>query len=472
MRETAQINECEANCKGNRLFGTSGIRGVFNQSLTVELCRYAAMALGTCLSSFANVCIATDTRESGPAIKEAVSAGLVSAGINVTDLGVLPTPALALLTRDVGFATGIMITASHNPAEYNGIKLFNSNGMGYSKSQGDRIEEICYSQTFRKNTARGKLKRMDSAKDVYFHSMRESFAGNGLNHNLKLVVDPGNGAASAFASELLASLGLDIVPLNDMPDGRFPGRHPEPREDTLHDTVKCIKESDAELAVCFDGDADRAVFCDRGGFLGYNEMIAYLSRIALGNNRRRKLVATVDTGRLLDLAVADLGGEVMRSPTGDISVAHLAKQVDAAIGVEPVGVYIQPEAGYFPDPIFATLTLLCHLKEAFQIRDFFKKMPSLYFSKSKIPCPNHMKSAIIRNLVKNADSLGARSICKTDGLKMEYDDAWMLLRASGTEPAIRVVAESTSPQQTAVLIIRGAEFVEDAFKDLGKCAAS
>jgi phosphomannomutase len=97
-------------------------------------------------------------------------------------------------------------------------------------------------------------------------------------------------------------------------------------------------------------------------------------------------------------------------------------------------------------------------------------MPPLYFGKSKIPCPNHLKSAVICNLIKKADSLGARSVSKIDGLKIEYDDAWLLLRASGTEPAIRVIAETSSPQQTAVLIIRGAEFVEDAAKDLEKCA--
>ena len=462
----AQVSDYDIARRGGYLFGTSGIRGIFGQSLTTELCRDVAMALGTSLPALSNVCIATDTRASGPAVKEAVTSGLISTGACITDLGVLPTPALALLTKEMGFATGIMITASHNPAEYNGIKLFNADGIGYSKGQEAEIESVCYHRCFRKSISGGKLARLDSARDVYFSSMMKFFAGNGLNHDLKLVVDPGNGAASGFVSELFAALHIDVIPLNDTPDGAFPGRDPEPREDTIHDTISFLKASGGELAVCFDGDADRAVFCDRYGFLGYNEMIAYLSRIAISKNGRRRLVATVDTGRLLDMAVADLGGEVMRSEAGDISVAHLARQVNAAIGVEPVGVYIQPEVGFFPDPIFATLTLLSHVKEAAQIRDFFKDMPPLYFGKSKVPCLNHFKTAVIRKLIRNADSLGASRISTIDGLKLEFGDSWLLLRASGTEPVIRVIAESIAPQQTAELLMKGAEVVDGTIKRL------
>ena len=467
-----------------RLFGTSGIRGVVDQDLSPDLCRRAALAIGTTLPQSSTVCIATDTRVSRDAIKDAVTAGLRSCDVNVVDLGILPTPALALLTRQLGFAAGIMVTASHNPPEFNGIKLFTQNSLGYSQAQEAEIERIFFGKQFRQGK-KGTLEQGRDMKQKYLSFIkgklsltafkRESGVGGsrdhggrfregtlglpGANRNLKVVVDPGNGAASGFASDIFAQMGLDVLPVNDEPDGSFPGRSPEPKEDTLQGTIGFLRRHDADLAICFDGDADRVVFCDKEGFLGFNEPIAFISRLAVKRTGKKKVATTVETGTLLDLAVKDLGVEVARGRVGDVPVAYLAQQLDAALGVEQVGVYIMPEVGYYPDSIFASLFLLGQISDPGEIRQFFRGIPRLFFEKAKVSCPNELKEPVMARVKEKADIFAPDEINDLDGLRLQFADSWMLIRPSGTEPVIRVIAESMSEKQTGELTSKGEELV-------------
>ena len=442
------------------LFGTSGIRGVVNQDLTVDLCQEVAQVLGTLLPLDAKICLATDTRLSGGILKKAIFAGLQSSGIDATDLGILPTPVLALLTREWGFDTGVMVTASHNPPEFNGIKLFNKNSLGYSRGQELEIERIYAGRRFRQGIREGTLRQGQGMAEAYLRFLQDKLPPRRFDGNLKIVVDPGNGAASGIVSRLFADLGIDAVPLNDIPDGSFPGRNPEPKEDTLHNTVQFLREVKADLAVCFDGDADRVVFCDREGFLGFNECIAFISRLVIEESGKKCVATTVETGRLLDLAVEDLGVKVVRGRVGDVHVAYLAQETDAAIGVEQVGVYIIPKVGYYPDSIFAALTLLSRLEDVGEIREFLKKLPRLFFDKSKVSCPNELKEPAMEMVKSRASLFGAAEVNALDGVRLESGDSWMLIRASGTEPIIRVLAESSSASRTRELMDNGVQTVQ------------
>jgi phosphomannomutase/phosphoglucomutase len=442
-----------------RLFGTSGIRGIVNQDLSPDFCRQVALAIGTNLPPASTVCIATDTRISRDMIKEAVTAGLLSCGINVVDLGILPTPALALLTRESGFAAGIMVTASHNPPEFNGFKLFTENSLGYSQAQEAEIEKFFFEKQFRQGQ-RGTLEQAWDMKQRYLSFIKGKLSLPEFNHQLKVVVDPGNGAASQFASYIFVQMGFDVIPVNDEPNGLFPGRSPEPKEDTLQGTVNFLRQHNADLAICFDGDADRVVFCDKEGFLGYNEPIAFISRLAVKQTGKKKIATTVETGTLLDLAVKDLGAEVLRGRVGDVPVAHLAQELDAALGVEQVGVYIFPELGYYPDSIFASLFLLSQLSDAGEIRQFFQGIPRLFFEKARIFCPDELKELVMAQVKEKAHLFDPDEVNTLDGLRLEFPDSWMLIRASGTEPAIRIISESTSQAQTDELISKGKELVQ------------
>ena len=443
----------------SRLFGTSGIRGVVNQDLSPDLCRRVALAIGTTLPQSSTVCIATDTRVSRDVIRDAVTTGLLSCGVNVVDLGILPTPALALLTRESGFAAGIMVTASHNPPEFNGIKLFTENSLGYSQAQEEEVERVYFEKQFRQGK-KGTLEQGRDVKTTYFSFIKSKLPQPVFNHRLKVVIDPGNGAASGFASDIFVQMGLDVLPVNDEPDGLFPGRSPEPKEDTLQGTIDFLRQHDADLAICFDGDADRVVFCDREGFLGFNEPIAFMSRLAVKKTGKKKVATTVETGTLLDLAVKDLRVEVARGRVGDVPVAHLAQQLDAALGVEQVGVYIMPEVGYYPDSIFASLFLLSQLSDAGEIRQFFQKIPRLFFEKAKVSCPNELKERVMARVKEKADIFSPDQINTLDGLRLQFVDSWMLIRPSGTEPVIRVISESMSQKQTDELIGKGKKLVQ------------
>jgi len=301
-------------------------------------------------------------------------------------------------------------------------------------------------------------------KERYFSFINGKFSPSQFNRGLKIVVDPGNGAASRFASDIFTQMGLNVIPINDEPDGLFPGRGPEPSEDTLKGTVDFLRQQDADLAVCLDGDADRVVFCDKEGFLGFNEPVAFISRLAIKNTGKKKIATTVETGTLLDLAVKDLGGEVVRGRVGDVAVAHLARELDAALGVEQVGVYIIPEAGYYPDSIFATLFLLSQITDAGEIRQFLRGIPGLFFEKAQVSCPDDLKELVMRQAKEKAHLLAPDEIPieigTLDGLRLELPDSWMLIRASGTEPIIRVISESTSQTQTDELIRKGKELVQ------------
>jgi phosphoglucosamine mutase len=459
VRQTAQSDP--------RLFGSSGIRGVVGEDFSEGLCLDVARAIGSTLPPNSKVCIATDTRVSREVISHAVTTGLRTTGIDVTHLGILPTPVLAFLTGKMGFDTGVMVTASHNPSQFNGIKLFNADCIGYSRAQEIEIERIYGKREFR-NSSRGSLETNLYAREYYLRFVANMFPSGSFSQGFSIVVDAANGAAAGFASDLFSRVGLKVIPLNNEADGLFPGRNPEPREDTLEGTFEFMRRHHASLAVCFDGDADRVVFLDETGFLGFNEVIAFAARLAVVRSGKKKVAATVETGNMVDLVLNDLGAEVVRGKVGDVYVAHLVRELDAAIGVEPAGVYIMPEIGLYPDSMFAALTLLSRIDNAGEIRSYLQNIPRLYSLQDKVSCPNIAKTAVMNEIEGSTAGLGPHRINALDGLRLEFDDSWMLIRASGTEPLIRVNAESSSETKAKALLSSGVEIVRSTISRLAR----
>lgn len=450
------------------LFGTSGIRGKVGEQLSIESCLEIGKAVGSTLSPASRVCLSTDTRVSKDVIKTALISGLLSIGVNVTDLGILPTPALALLTAELGFDAGIMITASHNPPSYNGIKLFNRDSLGFSPEQEEEIESRCLSRQFRQVGWQeyGSLLKEEKAGEKYLLALENKVSSWSITPRMKLVIDPGNGAACNLASALFHNLGFEVFPINDDPDGLFPGRSAEPTAETLKGTVEFLRDCNADLAICFDGDADRVVFCDKQGFLGYNEMIAYISRLAVKESGKAKVATTVETGKLLDAAVVDLNARVVRGRVGDVSLAYSARELDAAIGVEQVGVYILPQIGYYPDSFLAVLFLLSHLNDVGEIRDFYRRLPSFFFEKVKISCPDNLKQEVMEKCGISVDS-SAGEVNNLDGIRIDFADSWLLIRPSGTEPAIRLLVEGDSRDKVKELVARNRQLIEEAIAQSG-----
>jgi phosphoglucosamine mutase len=396
-------------------------------------------------------------------VKASLAAGILSAGVNTTDVGMLPTPALAFLTRKLGGSAGIMITASHNPPQFNGVKFWNASTIGYSREQEEAIEKVYNEKAVRKPRwdRLGRHTTNSSGREEYFKAVEKRIQ---VETDLTIVVDPGNGAASTFATELFSRMGICVLPLNDTPDGRFPSRPSEPRADTLGKTIEYLQDQNADLAVCFDGDADRVVFCDKQGFLGYNEMIAFLSYIVADKAPNKVVATTVETGWLLDRAVEKAGGTVVRGKVGDVAVAHLVKEHAACIGVEQVGVYILPDIGMHPDTLYASLFLLKNIQNCSEIRDFISSLPPMYFEKKGIACPNAKKHAVMKAVEAGITGFDADTVTLLDGIRLEFSDSWLLIRPSGTEPLIRVICESESASRMKTLLNEGTTEVEHALQ--------
>lgn len=447
------------------LFGTSGVRGVVGEDVTPERIVQLGRAWGTTLPEQASVCIACDSRLSRDMLKTSLAAGVLFTGVNVLDVGMLPTPCLAYATKELACAAGAMVTASHNPPQFNGVKLWNPSTIGYSKEQEKAIEKVYNNQVFR--TAPwdliGHITTINTAKNAYYNAVQQILS---VNTDLKIVVDPGHGAASGIASELFRKMGVTVLPLNDTPDGTFPSRPSEPRADTLTKTVEYLKDENADLAVCFDGDADRVVFCDNKGFLGYNEMIAFLSHTVAEKAPTKTVATTVETGRLLDHAVAPVGGNVIRGKVGDVHVAHLVANHNCCIGVEQVGVYILPEIGMHPDSLYAALFLLNTIETPADIRHFISSLPEMHFTKEGVPCPNHQKESVMKTVESSITSLEPESVNALDGIRLEFSDSWLLIRPSGTEPLIRVFCESESKRRMETFLKEGKHIVKNALKEV------
>ncbi|TFH35305.1 MAG: hypothetical protein E4G93_03975 [Dehalococcoidia bacterium] len=434
-------------------FGTSGIGGVVGVGLSEDDCECACCAPGTLLGQGARVCLGRDTRHSGPAVAGWVTRGLVAAGIDVVDYGVVPTPAVAALTHFRGFSAGVMITASHNPPEYNGIKLFDGEGIGFSREQEQRIEELCAGREFATGT--GSLRRDDSALERYLETIPAELARVAADSGIPLLLDPGNGAASGFARIVFERLGLHVTTVNDTPDGSFPGRGSEPSASSLEGTCRTLRASEAHLGACFDGDADRVVFCDRQGFLGLDEMVAFVAQHRARQSMYPCLATTVETGLLPQYALENVGGTVVRGRVGDVAVAHLTREVGAALGAEAIGVYIFPEQGLYPDSLIAVLHVLAAAGKALSIRHFVNSLPRTHLLKRKVGCPSTLKTPVMARaaeiLCDVLDLPGDVTLNRTDGLRIEMPDAWLLVRPSGTEPVVRVTAESADPARADYL---------------------
>ncbi len=434
-----------------RLFGTSGIRGVVGKDLNYELLWNVGRSIATSLRPAAKVLIATDSRESRDFVKAAVSMGLIASGANIIDAGILPTPILAFATVDMSMDLGIMITASHNPPEYNGVKLFTAEGIGYSIRQENEIERIYASQIFTDGVS-ANFKREDGIAARYTQYLLSKINHDDKTTYFRLVIDPGNGAASGIAAEIFRAFGYPVFTINDTADGTFPGRSPEPKKDTLQKTYQYLRDNKLDIAICFDGDADRVVFIDKEGFIGFTESVAFLSALAVKRSGKKKVAATVETGKFLDNALADQRVEIVRGKVGDVHVAQLTRDIDAAIGVEPVGVFILPELGFYPNSIAAALTLLMSIKDISEIREFINRIPPLYLGQLKISCANDKKEALKKMILDKAHLFGSGAINTLDGLRMDFERSWILVRPSGTEPVFRIIAESPSAAETERLL--------------------
>lgn len=446
-----------------RLFGTNGIRGIVGQEMTADLAVNVGRAIGTFFGG-GPVALARDTRLSGPMLARAAASGLMSAGCDVIDLGVVPTPAAQYYVAKSGHLKGaLIVTASHNPREFNGLKAIDAHGMEMRREDEEAIEAIFFEKRFRAApwSEVGSIRPDDSAIHRYIEAIRSRTDVEAIRkRSVTVVVDPGNGAGCLATPYLLRSLGCRVLSLNGHPDGSFPGRMPEPIPEHLRDLMRVASEVKADLGVAHDGDADRAIFVDdKGTFLQGDKSLALLARAAI-RGRGGTVVTPVSTSSLIDDVVREAGGQVVRTRVGSPIVARTMFETGAAFGGEENGGVIFPDHQFCRDGAMAAakmLELLAH--EGKPLSALVAELPQYHIKKASVAVPAETRDAVLASLVELTKG---RKIDATDGLKIVESDGAVLVRPSGTEPVFRVYAESRTRERAEALASEGVELIKKA----------
>ncbi|MAF86157.1 MAG: phosphoglucosamine mutase [Dehalococcoidales bacterium] len=420
-----------------QLFGTSGIRGVADSNL-IQLALKVGLSVG---KTYGNVVIGSDTRTSSDAMKHALVSGVLTAGSGCFDAGVIPTPTLALAAKE--FEAGVMVTASHNPPQYNGIKLLNSDGSAFNSYQQKQIEESVSGDSF--PTARWEEIKSSSiyngAIGKHIERLLQDFPG-GLK--VRVVVDSGCGAASLVTPYLLKKLGGEVFALNCYPSGLFP-RDIEPTGANLRDLIQATKEFGADLGIAHDGDGDRMMAVDdRGRFVSGDKLLAIFAREV----EAKEVVTTIDASMVMD----DMDFKVTRTRVGDTNVSgELRKGGD--FGGEPSGSWVFPNISLCPDGIYAAaqLVTIASRQKLSQLVDSLPGYPILRGGVTG--------KVVMSRLETRLMAVEPLSVSKVDGIKLSFEDGWLLVRKSGTEPKVRVTAEAKSQARVRQLYDDGVSAV-------------
>ena len=430
------------------LFGSSGIRRVVDREF-LQLAFEIGLAAGSSYTSFIVGC---DTRTSGDAMRYAFLSGLFSAGAGASYASILPTPTLAYAGRH--FEAGAMITASHNPPEYNGIKLVNPDGSAFDSAQREQIEQAVYARSSK--TAHWEdiksCTEYSEAIDEHLERILEDFTSE---YKLKIAVDCGCGAASNVTPSLLTRLGCDVIPLNCQPGGYFP-REIEPVPDNLGELIQCVKNEHADLGIAHDGDGDRiAIVDDKGRFVPQDKLMALLAQHA----GAKTVVTTVDASMLID----ELGFEVIRTRVGDAYVSDELRRSsredpENMFGGESSGCFIFPQVSLCPDAIYAAAQIVRIAGEG-KISSLVDRIPAFPLRRGAVAADRDVMEEVEKRLTREAES-GA-SLETTDGLRLAFKDGWLLIRPSGTEPKIRITAEATDEKRVDELYNMGLKTIEE-----------
>jgi len=433
--------------KKKQMFGTNGVRGVVGETMTPALVLKIGAALGSMRKG--TIAVGRDTRTSGEALAHALKAGLLMTGCDVVDMGILPTPALQYIIKTGRFSGGAMITASHNPPEYNGVKIIEADGTEMSDDEIIRLEGRFFAGEF--DTASWEGVGTETAApdrlEEYIEAVVRHFPA-GIGEGMTVVVDPGSGPAALTTPVILSRMGCRVHTINARLDGTFPGRMPEPTPEGLRPLSEMVVATGADFGVAHDGDADRAVFVDnKGCYIEENYEFGLIEDYVCGRNSGGLVVTPVATSRLI-LDVAEKHGcTVDYTPVGSIYVARrmielISEGKKVSFGGEGNGGLIYPDHQFCRDGGMTAAMMVAVLAShnGRELSEIQGDLPLYHLVKEK----HHTRDpATLVRAVEEA--FPGETIEKIDGIKIIRDDAWALIRASGTEPMIRIMVESQDP---------------------------
>jgi phosphomannomutase/phosphoglucomutase len=433
-----------------RLFGTNGIRGVVGETITSEF----AYGIGSSIASLfktKKILVGRDGRTSSQMLADGAVAGILGQGVSVEDCGVITTPGLQFLAK-ISTAPGLVLTASHNPPEYNGFKVVDSDGIEIPRGKEERIEKLVTRGSWSVSRIPGQLEQRVLPLEPYLSSIKGHVRKEKGAGDLNVAVDSGNGVSSLTTPVLLRRIGCRVVTINDNIDGRFPGRNSEPRPENLDPLSTLVREEKATFGVAHDGDGDRAVFVDETGAVqsGDNSLTLIADEI-LKENPGAKVVTPVNTSMSVTEVARRRKGRVILTQVGSIHVARTMVREKAVLGGEENGgIFYAPHQPVRDGTVATVLVLNSILENRMPLSKLMSRLPKFFMAKEKRKCPDEKKNEVMRRIGR---SLGDRVTSKIDGVRVDIKNrGWFLVRPSGTEPLIRIYLEGKTENDLKALV--------------------
>jgi len=439
-------------------FGTTGIRGVVHKTLPITLAPVVGLAASIYFRK-GTVAVGHDARVHSIALYHGLISGILSGGSDVIALDYAPTPTVQYFVKKEKLAGGLVVTASHNPPEYNGFKFVERDGRDLSKSSERYIERVINNILEEGYTSHradfGDVYESDEAIMIHINGiiddLSEVVEEDGLS--LKVVVDPSNSVSVLVTPRVLQLRGAKVITINGDLNGLFPGHPPEPVPENLEGLKRAVVAFNADFGVAHDGDGDRAVFVDELGNVYHgDDSLALIVSYLLPRVKSKKVVVSISTSNVVKDVVENLGGELYRAPVGARKVCDKMAEVGAEIGGEESGGIMFSRHGYFRDGPFAAYLFASMLEESGKkASELFSSLPKYYRVKLKVLCPDEIKEKVMEEIIPERIDKGVEAVT-IDGIRVRFEDgSWVLIRPSGTEPIIRIFSESKDPKRAEKL---------------------
>ena len=452
------------------LFGSSGIRGLVNEFITGPLAIRIGLATAHYLRNqhtSPQVMVGYDHRLTGPMFTAALLAGLLQGGVPAVNAGIAPTPSVAYAAGKQRMKAALIVTASHNPPEYNGFKFHNPDGAGFAIDQQQEIERLI---TEAVPAPWQDFANTSHAEPIPLH-LSAIVQTSEVTKSHRVVLDGALGVGGLVTPSALRQLGAAVKTLNVPPDGQNYAQNCGPSKIQsaaaaewqhfvcLDDLSAIVKSTKAEVGIAHDGDADRVLAVDdKGRVLAGDTLLALIADYYLATRGGKVIATTVSSSSTVDHIAKKHGARVERCRVGDVFVSNLVKTEKAVLGAEPSGPFIFPEVHYCPDgPLAACkiLELLDWVKQPLSV--LVDELPETYLLRASVKCPNDLKSKVMKAMATSLEGWAdVESVNHLDGVRVGFQDAsWVLIRPSGTEPVIRVTVEALTAKRAKMLLKQG-----------------
>jgi len=455
-----------------KLFGTSGIRGHVRNRVTEKFMLDLARALSTMLANEGQVVVGSDCRTTSPELKAILLGGLLGGGIDVVDAGILPTPVLAFGTRLVAANAGVMVTASHNPPEDNGVKCYSHEGREYLPEEEQILERFIAERQFTDVPWDRAGRQMSSPALVDVYSQRILDRVGSFRRKLRVVVDCANGTTYNLTPLILSRLGCEVISLNAHPDGRFPGRPAEPSPENLLRASQTVRSLKADLGIAHDGDGDRlAVIDEKGRYVNNDTVLAFFARMLLAQNGPGRIITSVDTSSRIYIVARSSGGTVERTRLGKThALLDEENRKSVRLCCEPWKI-IDPTWGFWGDAVYAACRLIQSLDQIKgPVSSLFRGIPENPQKRFYFRCPDESKDFVMAKVSQALTTQkDVKEVWTFDGVRANFhDESWILVRKSGTEGKIRIYCEGRTPKRLKQLVSKSSSLVTSAIKSAHK----